>query len=308
MTEAAEAGALWGGSVVRLIAARENHVYELTLANGARAALRLHRTGYRSEDSIRAELDWCAGLSARGVPVARPLPTPSGALLVRLASGRLASATCWVEGTPLGETGRPLAGPADRHLMLHRSLGRLLGTLHDAADADPPAPFPRPHWGLDGLIGETPLWGRFWTHPAATPREAALLLAARQHLLQSLAALGDAGADSGPIHADLLRENVLVNGDALSLIDFDDCGTGFRAYDLGTALLGNWNEPARDALRDALISGYAETRCADAVTVDLMTLARACASVGWTMPRLAPDHPVHRSHIARACAIAARVI
>jgi Ser/Thr protein kinase RdoA (MazF antagonist) len=206
----------------------------------------------------------------------------------------------------MGDTHRPLSHPVERQLDLHRKLGCLLARLHTATDADPPTPFPRPRWDIDGLTGESPLWGRFWEHAVATPDQARILRAARLHLRDRLTALRD--ADTGPIHADVLRENVLVNGDALSLIDFDDCSTGFRLYDLGTALLANWNEPSREALRDALIAGYAETRPADPATVDLMTLARACASVGWTMPRLGPDDPIHRSHLARATTIAARVI
>lgn len=302
MTEAEEAAQWWNGTITRLIGARENEVYELALGKGQRAALRLHRTAYQTAEAIRAELDWCARLAAAGLRVAAPLPTPRGALLVRLSNGRHASATRWIEGDPMGSTARPLAGSVGRHQDLHRRLGRLLADVHTATDADRPHPFPRPLWNIDGLTGEAPLWGRFWEHPAATPEQASTLRAARAHLRDALTALKD--PDIGPIHADVLRENVLVNGDALSLIDFDDCGTGFRLYDLGTALLANWNEPARGVLRDALIAGYSETRTADPDTADLMTLARACASVGWTMPRLAADDPIHRSHIARAVTLA----
>lgn len=306
MTEAEEAAAHWGGTITRLIGARENAVYELALGNGARAALRLHRTAYQTAEGIQAELDWCQRLSAAGLPVATPLPTADGARLVRLSTGRHASAIRWIEGEPMGDTHRPLSHPVERQLDLHRDLGRLLARLHTATDADPPTHFLRPFWNIDGLTGEAPLWGRFWEHPAATTEQARTLRAVRAHLRDALTTLQD--PDIGPIHADVLRENVLVNGDTLSLIDFDDCATGFRLYDLGTALLANWNEPARDALRDALIAGYTATRAADAATVDLMTLARACASVGWTMPRLGPDDPIHRSHLARATAIAARVM
>ena len=33
---------------------------------------------------------------------------------------------------------------------------------------------------------------------------------------------------------DLVRENVMVDGDKLQLIDFDDGGFGFNLYDLAT--------------------------------------------------------------------------
>jgi Ser/Thr protein kinase RdoA (MazF antagonist) len=99
-----------------------------------------------------------------------------------------------------------------------------------------------------------------------------------------------------------------VNGDALTLIDFDDSGFGYRLYDLGTAMLGNHAEPERAELLGALIAGYAETRPADLHSVEMFTLTRACASVGWTIPRLAADDPINRSHIARCISLAARII
>jgi hypothetical protein len=34
--------------------------------------------------------------------------------------------------------------------------------------------------------------------------------------------------------------------------------------------------------------------------VEAFTLARALASVGWTIPRLKLDDPIHKSHLARA--------
>ena len=49
--------------------------------------------------------------------------------------------------------------------------------------------------------------------------------------------------DRGLIHADLLGENILDDGAGLRLIDFDDCGWGFRFYDLGTAMLQSLGRP-----------------------------------------------------------------
>jgi Ser/Thr protein kinase RdoA (MazF antagonist) len=305
MTPAEEAAGHWGGRVIRLIGARENEVYEIAIGP-ARAALRLHRTAYQTEAAIRAEIDWCSRLDAAGLPVPRFLPARTGERLLRLASGRLASAAAWVEGEPLGATGRPLAQPVARQIEIHHRLGQLVARIHDATDAAPPAPFPRPAMDIEGLTGEAPHWGRFWDHPGADAGQADVLRLARGFLRDRLGAM--AAPDLGPIHADVLRENVLLGPRGLSIIDFDDCCMGFRLYDLGTAMVQNQDEPARDALRDALVAGYATLRPADAASVDLMTLARACASVGWTMPRLAPGDPIHARHIARAVTLARRVM
>ncbi len=305
--QAAEAANHWQGRILRLIRNRENAVFEMETPQG-RAALRLHRVGYQSAAAIRSELWWCAALAAAGVAVSRPLPSVTKALLIQLADGRLASAIAWMKGDALGEAGVPFPDPLAVLRDRHHALGRLLAEVHSATDRlILPADFHRPRWDIEGLVGEAPFWGRFWEHPSATPAQSDALRNARQFLTDRLTRHAISG-DFGPIHADVLRENVLVNDGSLSLIDFDDCGIGFRAYDLGTVLSQNLYEPHYAEIRDALIAGYARTRPVDVDTVEMFTLARTCASVGWTMPRLAPDDPVHKTHIARCVMWAKRII
>ena len=296
---AREAAAHWNGTLTRLLSDRENVVYEMTMPKG-RAALRLHRQGYQTPAAIRSELWWCDALAKSGLPVPAALPSRDGPLLVTLSNGRQASAIAWLEGDPLGEAGVPFPRAEAETLALHESLGQLLAQLHATTDrlALPPD-FARPSWDAAGLIGDTPFWGRFWDHPAATPAQTATLQRARTYLRNRIT------DDTGLIHADVLRENVLVNGSSLSLIDFDDSGFGYRLYDLGTVLSQNLYEPAYPQIRDALMQGYGTT---DTALVEAFTLARTCASVGWTMPRLAPDDPIHRSHLARACMLADRLL
>lgn len=298
---AQEAAAHWGGTPLRLIRNRENAVFEMRLPSGTRAALRLHRQGYQPEAAIRAELWWCAALAEKGVAVPAALPDREGRLLVTLSSGRAASVIEWIEGEPLGEAGVPFATPLPLLLDRHRALGHLIRRLHDTtARLTLPPDFQRPRWDLDGLTGEAPFWGRFWDHPAASTDQRAVLIRARHALRERLGALPPVQL----VHADVLRENVLVNGRSVYLIDFDDSGWGFPLYDLGTTLSQNLYEPAYTDIRDALMEGYGT---ADREMVEVMTLARTCASVGWTMPRLAPDDPINPRHIARAVMWAERL-
>jgi Ser/Thr protein kinase RdoA (MazF antagonist) len=296
-TLAQEAAQHWGGQSPRLIRNRENAVFEITLPTGP-AALRLHRMGYQSDAAIWSELWWCAALAAEGVAVPAALPNLRGDLLVTLSNGRKASVISWVKGEALGIAGEPFDLPLPVLLDRHRALGRLVAEFHAAtARLTLPEAFTRPRWDILGLVGEAPFWSRFWEHPEATPDQRATLIRARAFLRERLTDHATT-APIVPIHADVLRENVLVNDHSLSLIDFDDSGWGFALYDLGTVLSQNLYEPAYPEIRDALMEGYGTS---DRAMVEIFTLARTCASVGWTIPRLAPGDPVHPRHLARAC-------
>lgn len=305
---AIEAAAHWGGTPIALIRNRENAVFRMALPNGSHAALRLHRVSYQTEAAIGSELWFCAALADQDLPIPRPLPARNGAELVTLHAGRMASAVEWLPGVPLGEAGVPLPGTSQDQATQHYALGQLLARIHTiTTDLPLPRGFTRPAWNVDGLTGETPFWGRFWDHPALTVAEQGDMQTARQFLRTAL--LNHAKANPLiPIHADVLRENILVDGTVLSLIDFDDSGIGFPLYDLGTVLSQNLYEPAFADIRAALIQGYQSLRPADARMVDVFTLGRCLASVGWTMPRLAPDDPIMRSHIVRALSCAERVM
>ncbi len=309
---ATEALQIWDGSgTPRLIGNRENAIFDVILPAG-RAALRIHRRGYQTEDAIRSELWWMEALADAGLAVPRPVRAPDGALVARLADGRFVSALGWIDGAAIGVAGVALSGsPADQ-ARLHHALGHLLGDLHTVTDRLhlPPA-FHRPRWDADGLLGDQPFWGRFWDHPALAPDEAQLLTRARQWCAARLAEHAAAGADQGLIHADVLRENVMEHEGRLWLIDFDDSGFGFRLYDLGTALSQNLGEPHLAEIAAALVDGYAARRplsAADRAMVPVFTLLRCLASVGWTIPRLPKGDPRHRSYIDRALGLADRLL
>lgn len=304
-----EVAQFWGGARdIALIRDRENKVYSGQFAFG-RGALRLHRPGYQSAHAIRSELWWCAALADSGVAVPRALAGLNGDLLQAIAEGQFASVISWIDGAPMGEAGVPLDGAVADQAQRHRALGALVAQFHAATDAlILPDWFTRPRWDVPGLVGEAPFWGRFWDHPDASPEDRAVLIAARDHLARML---GGFDGDFGPIHADVLRENVLFDGDTPHLIDFDDSGFGFRLYDLGTVMSQNLYEPGVADLAQALVDGYRAHRgltAQEAALLPLMTLARTCASVGWTMPRLPKGDPVCLRHIARAVMLARAVL
>lgn len=299
-----QALAAWGlqGARAVLVAERENTVYRVE-ADGQVLALRLRRPGYRSDSEIRSELDWLHWLVAQGLSVPRPVPSVAGRL-VEVIAGRRVDLCGWLNGAPLGASGQPLT-LADPAATFH-ALGQAMARLHELSDRFvlPPG-FSRCRWDRAGLVGDAPVWGRFWENPVIAPGLRARLTVFRQEADATLQAL-DGALDQGLIHADLVRENVLVAPDGLALIDFDDAGFGYRLFDIATALIKNRAEPAYPQIEAALIAGYHSQRALDTSHLPLFLALRATSYLGWIVPRI--DEAGNHARCARFAIQAADMI
>jgi len=303
----------WGGTqrAPRLVKQRENIVFDAVLRGGTRVALRLHRPGYQSRAAIDSELWWTSALAERGLPVAVPVPSLSGAL-VEAMDDRAVSCVGWLEGGPIGSGEAPLAGSADARAALMRALGRLIASVQETTDAlSLPADFERPAWDIEGLLGEAPRWGRFWENPAFSAAERGIVEQARTLARERLEAYRADGADFGLIHADYVRENVIAGPHGLALIDFDDSGFGFRLYDLGTALTQSLEEPDLPVLARSLVAGYRELRALSDEAegrLALFLMLRTFASAGWVVGRAAPEDPRQQIFTRRVVRMARHVL
>lgn len=305
MTDAAVNTALvaWEleGAQSSLVAQRENLVFRVTDTSGSHYALRLHRPGYQSEQMMRSELLWMQHLGAEGLNVPSPVPTHSGALLMDV-NGYHADLLTWLGGTPMGATGTPL-DLADRQGTFRR-IGQLMARVHQISDDwDIPDGFQRKSWDIDGLLGKAPLWDRFWENPGLSAAQCHRVMAVRDRLRADLVG---SDLDFGLIHADLLRENVLIDGQSLGLIDFDDSGFGYRLFDVATALFKNRSEPDFEDLQAAFLEGYLENRPLDTTLLPQFMLMRALTYLGWIMTRM--DEPGAPSRQARFLASAVPMV
>ncbi|MBX4926416.1 phosphotransferase enzyme family protein [Rhizobium binae] len=291
-----------------LLKYRENAVFRITLADGQPAALRLHRPGYHDATSLHSELAFMAALRRGDLDVPSPVPTGDGRNLVRLPASRKfpeqhADVVSWIDGAALGQTGTPLLQSAETQADIFFRIGHAMATMHDLADAwAPPTGFRRPAWDADGLLGESPLWGRFWDCPGPSRDEAAALSALRDDLRRRLAEAQQDGINYGLIHADLVRENIYLTGDEnrVAFIDFDDAGYGFRLFDVATALLKNRQEPVYADIEGALIAGYRSRRVlSDAAlqSLPLFMVLRSLTYIGWLAER--PEIPGAAERLSR---------
>lgn len=275
----------------QLVMHRENTVFRVETECG-QAALRIHRVGYHTVEAIKSELDWMAHLAANAIKVPAPIETKTGALMETIGIGeelRIVDLLTWLDGETMGQTGKPLARTLPELQEIFHNLGSEMARLHVISDRwKRPSDFVRHAWDRNGLVGENPFWGSFWTLSDTTAEETALLAATRDRVRRDLDNFISGGADYGLIHADLVRENVLVSGTMIRMIDFDDSGFGFRMFDIATALIKNRNEPHYEAINCALIEGYCTQRQLPQHELDslpLFMLLRALTYVGWAEAR-----------------------
>jgi Ser/Thr protein kinase RdoA (MazF antagonist) len=295
---AREALAHWGleGSELELIKYRENAVFKVQTGPSERYALRIHRHAYHSDDELRSELQWIEALDAAGIDVPAVLPAGNGDLfrLVKVPEvpePRQVDLFAWVEGKQLGSVEEGVADPA-AVADTYRTIGRLAARLHNhGGEWTPPDGFTRHAWDVQGLVGEEPFWGRFWELDSLTGEERELLLAARARVAEDLAAY-EANPDNaglyGMIHADFVAENLMVDGDTVRLIDFDDAGFGWHLFELDTALYFEMEEDHCEAAYRALVEGYREHRPLSdeqLAQMPLFFLVRSFTYLGWVHTR-----------------------
>lgn len=291
-----------------LINVSENITWRVTDRVGARYVLRLHRPGYHTLEELNAERLWIRALDAAGIGVPQGIRTVSGAEYATVRIGdtsewRYAGLAQWADGEVLGDQIESQSGFLEDPERVDRwfgQLGALIAVMHNQASAwTVPTAFKRHSLDADGLMGEAPFWGRFWEHPELAAEQSALLSQTRARLFAVLNRLEKSSETYSVIHADLHSFNLLVYGSTLSVIDFDDAGFGWHAYDLAVALLPYRTAKPFSKVQDAVLRGYRSRRpLAEAVTAMIPTflLVRRLAIVGWMM---------HRPELGRSLAPAA---
>ncbi|NKC01244.1 MAG: phosphotransferase [Pseudomonadales bacterium] len=278
---------------ITLLKYRENGVFAIR-TNDAKYALRIHRPGYHSVDALRSELQWMDALKQAGISVPIVLPTTAGTIFATVESDDLSQPHHvdlfeWIDGENMDVVVERIGGDTAAVTTLYRQVGRIAAQIHNQATAwTLPEQFTRHAWDAEGLTGNNPFWGRFWDLPLLTDDQRALLQKARAQVHRDLLAFGQSCDRYSLIHADFDQANLMVNGNTLQVIDFDDAGFGWHLFELATALYFLQNEPFYDVVKEALIAGYRENRELSDEHLSHLPLfmtARSFTYLGWIHTR-----------------------
>ncbi len=266
----------------------ENTTFKVTARNGNKFLLRVHRNDYHSKAAIIEELKWLDRLAKEPTLITpRPVKTRSGELIATArASGVPDSRFCcmfrWIEGTFIEKSVSP------KHMF---EIGRLIADLQKAA----PKTKHRRYWTADGLVGTSPKFGSLDQLRGVSVVHQRTITKARRRVWRRLKTFERKFPQrQGLIHADVHFGNILNLKGKLGVIDFDDSGFGFHAYDLAIPLisvgysLGVKGRKRLPELRRALLSGYSSRTHWDKhddVILDQLIMARRLLMLGWLNSR-----------------------
>lgn len=248
----------WGfspDSTVSLLTVSENATFRIVDADNRRFVVRVHRPHYHTLIEIESELLWIDSLRAQNVVVTpKPIPLISGGKIATFQEDSDVRFMVAFEFMPGEEPS------ADNALALgFRQLGAITAKLHNhVINWTTPASFTRKTWDFDTTIGAKPHWGHWHSCPGLSADDTRVLSETVDVIRSRLRHYGAGSERFGLIHADLRLANLLADTETLAVIDFDDCGFGWFAYDFAAAISFIEEDPQVPELLQAWIAGYRE--------------------------------------------------
>jgi Ser/Thr protein kinase RdoA (MazF antagonist) len=264
------------GATAALCNVSENHTYRIEAADRC-YALRVHRPGYRTARQIESELQWIDALREDGaIETPTAVPAPTGERVVDLGTHNVVLFE-WLPGaTPEPDGDDVIDG--------FRTLGAVSARMHAHARRWPTPPgFDRPRWDYAHTLGRHGHWGAWQDGLGMGAEERRQLERLDGTIARRLRDYGH-GERFGLVHADIRLANLLADGRAVRVIDFDDCGFSWFMYDFATTVSFMEDHPRVPELQQAWLDGYrgvAPLDPEDEAELDTFVMLRRLLLVAW---------------------------
>ena len=229
----------------------------------------LHGT---SETELNAQITLINDLTEHGLPIPRILPRRDGSFIqpIHAPEGmRYAILSEFAEGASPG------GAINEAHSLRY---GQVLAQLHRTAD-QLPNHYDLPPHDASYLIDE----------PRTVLQSGLNVDQEWQRIHMLLASLPTTSPAYGLCHGDSHKANFLYTDDALTLIDFDCVGYGWRAYDLAVfrwstarpARMGGLAPDRAEAVWNSFLTGYREVYTLDQTTIDAVPIFVLARHLWW---------------------------
>ena len=246
--------------------------------------LRIGRPGYRSISQLNCEMKWLEQINEyTPLRVANPIKGKDGKeiQIVKGLDGNEYS--CVVSEFLSGEA--PDENDEKQIVKHFCELGETTAYLHRQVKMwNGAAKLDRNVWNYETLLGDKAIFGRWRDFDELTPESEAVLYEASEIIRKRLGAYGQNSENFGLIHADLRLANLLIEGDQIKVIDFDDSGFGWYFFDIGSSLSFIEDKPIVPQLVEAWLRGYQkilQCKDRDIKEIDTFIMTRRIQLTGW---------------------------
>ncbi|CRK82823.1 phosphotransferase enzyme family protein [Neobacillus massiliamazoniensis] len=275
-------------STIQLLNYSENATFLVNTTTGEKYILRVGRPLYHSKTEIESELEWLKLINKHSsIKVSLPIVGENGEYVQEVEDENIShfcALFTFLEGDAPNEE--------NEHDLISQFevLGDITAQLHEYSilNRHQLQQMKRIEWDYTSILGTKPKWGRWQDGLAMTDDRLELFEKVSEKIKQRLALFGKSQSRYGLIHSDLRLANLLVDGQQIKIIDFDDCGFGWYLYDLATSLSFIEHKPYIPTLINAWLKGYRKVRSLsqeEELEIPTFILMRRLQLIAWVGSR-----------------------
>ncbi len=187
-----------------------------------RIVIRVTPPGHKTEHEVRAEMDWMEYLAENGAPVEQVVRSNRGSAMeiINTDEGKI-PIVCfkWAPGR--------IVRSSDFSPALFQTWGKAVGMMHRLTKDYKPSTTPngRIQWYDDEYLDRSLI-----------PAHQKKVLERFDGLISHFKNLPTNRDSFGLIHQDVHQANLFLEGESITVLDFDDCVYGFFIFDIANAL------------------------------------------------------------------------